>query len=407
MASYKGNLNFHEIYAFYDAGTSKHIQELESLLEEDKVEEACKLVHRVTGSLLGEEEEKIPGGLSSGKTIQDVATHHDVDLKELRKELNRGVRVEMEHTPHRNVAKEIALDHLFEDPKYYTKLKNIEESDLFIEMKPLTSFSPQTKPTGIKYRTSPDTLDTVKNKAKVGDEIEVVEDDVEVPGMDPKTFSVEETKNLGVAVGRGVKEALLEIGEEMVELKLKNIQPGSFTVYVQYKNRQEDSFNFHLDKLSKTLHLQDEDVDKDLVQVGFKPSGEPLISIPVLKDALVTHWQTMQEGYRVVFKEGTSRKLSTKYATLQECVSAAVQLNRKKRGALEGIMYGRTLKEGYVPRNVMDDPIGYLNRTKPHLLKALRRNSEDEEDLLEKAMEFLLDYFSAQSNKELEYAEEN
>jgi len=35
-------------------------------------------------------------------------------------------KVEMEHTDDKKVAFEIAKDHIFEDPKYYDKLKTIE-----------------------------------------------------------------------------------------------------------------------------------------------------------------------------------------------------------------------------------------------------------------------------------------
>lgn len=54
----------------------------------------------------------IKGGLADGKT-QD-----QFDAKQLR----RGIEVEMEHTNSKTKAKEIAMDHLVEDPKYYTKL---------------------------------------------------------------------------------------------------------------------------------------------------------------------------------------------------------------------------------------------------------------------------------------------
>jgi hypothetical protein len=40
-------------------------------------------------------------------------------------ELTLGIKEEMEHTGDLSVAKEIALDHLSEDPRYYTKLKAI------------------------------------------------------------------------------------------------------------------------------------------------------------------------------------------------------------------------------------------------------------------------------------------
>jgi len=38
-----------------------------------------------------------------------------------------GIKVEMEHTKDRAIAREIALDHLTEDPKYYSKLKKVEK----------------------------------------------------------------------------------------------------------------------------------------------------------------------------------------------------------------------------------------------------------------------------------------
>lgn len=41
------------------------------------------------------------------------------------KELEMGIEVEMEHTDSRKKAKIIALQHLAEDPKYYTKLKSL------------------------------------------------------------------------------------------------------------------------------------------------------------------------------------------------------------------------------------------------------------------------------------------
>ena len=43
----------------------------------------------------------------------------DVDANELKV----GMDIEKEHTRDPNVAKQIALDHLSEDPKYYTKLQ--------------------------------------------------------------------------------------------------------------------------------------------------------------------------------------------------------------------------------------------------------------------------------------------
>ena len=72
-------------------------------------------------------EDKIAGGLAAGMTLNDIAEKHGVSIDMLVAEFKKGIGVEMEHTTDREVAKEIALDHLFEDPKYYTKLIDMEK----------------------------------------------------------------------------------------------------------------------------------------------------------------------------------------------------------------------------------------------------------------------------------------
>jgi hypothetical protein len=71
-------------------------------------------------------DEKVEGGLADGLSLNDIAKKHNVSIGELTDEFKKGYTVEREHTSDTNVAKEIALDHLFEDPKYYTKLASIE-----------------------------------------------------------------------------------------------------------------------------------------------------------------------------------------------------------------------------------------------------------------------------------------
>jgi hypothetical protein len=83
------------------------------------------------------DEEKLKGGLSDNKTIEDIAKKHDkkgyYDIKNmvssLKKELSMGIKVEMEHTKDKTKAKEIAMDHLWENPSYYSKLKKIETKE--------------------------------------------------------------------------------------------------------------------------------------------------------------------------------------------------------------------------------------------------------------------------------------
>jgi hypothetical protein len=71
-------------------------------------------------------EEKIPGGLAKGMTLADIAKHHKLPLKSLQSKLEQGIKTEMEHTTDKSIAREIAMDHIYEDPNYYSKLKKIE-----------------------------------------------------------------------------------------------------------------------------------------------------------------------------------------------------------------------------------------------------------------------------------------
>jgi hypothetical protein len=71
-------------------------------------------------------EEKIPGGKAEGLSLMDIAKHHKMPLKSIKVKLDQGIKTEMEHTTDKDVAREIAMDHIYEDPNYYSKLKKIE-----------------------------------------------------------------------------------------------------------------------------------------------------------------------------------------------------------------------------------------------------------------------------------------
>lgn len=70
--------------------------------------------------------DKITGGLTDNWTVEDVAKKHDVSISKIKKELDKGTEVELEHTNSKGKAKEIALDHLYEIPDYYTRLIDME-----------------------------------------------------------------------------------------------------------------------------------------------------------------------------------------------------------------------------------------------------------------------------------------
>jgi hypothetical protein len=77
----------------------------------------------------GFKEEKLKGGLADGMSLGDIATKHKIDVEKLTRQFIKGVKVEMEHTKDKQMAKEIAMDHILEDPKYYDKLSKIETKE--------------------------------------------------------------------------------------------------------------------------------------------------------------------------------------------------------------------------------------------------------------------------------------
>lgn len=66
--------------------------------------------------------------LVKGKNNSIVLKHTDVSDSEYDEdELEMGIKVELEHTDDKDIAKEIAKDHLSEFPDYYTRLKKMEK----------------------------------------------------------------------------------------------------------------------------------------------------------------------------------------------------------------------------------------------------------------------------------------
>ena len=74
------------------------------------------------------EENKIEGGKADNLTITDLAKKHNVSIEVIKKQLNKGIKAEMEHTDDPKIATEIAMDHIFESHEYYDKLEEMEQS---------------------------------------------------------------------------------------------------------------------------------------------------------------------------------------------------------------------------------------------------------------------------------------
>ena len=60
-------------------------------------------------------------------SAKSLAELHNVPEEQIVAQITKGTKVELEHTSDKNVAKEIAMDHIKEMPDYYTKLQKMEK----------------------------------------------------------------------------------------------------------------------------------------------------------------------------------------------------------------------------------------------------------------------------------------
>jgi hypothetical protein len=67
-------------------------------------------------------------------TVEQLVIKYKVPKRDILIQLDKGIKVELEHTFDKKIAREIALDHIGEDPHYYNKLEkaNIEEASGYI-----------------------------------------------------------------------------------------------------------------------------------------------------------------------------------------------------------------------------------------------------------------------------------
>ena len=80
------------------------------------------------------ESNELKGGKADNKSLVQIAKKHDAKnyyhiddmVKSLKKQVEMGLPIEMDHTDSKDKALEIVYDHLWEDPKYYSKLKKAD-----------------------------------------------------------------------------------------------------------------------------------------------------------------------------------------------------------------------------------------------------------------------------------------
>lgn len=116
--------------AFYEYGSAKRagrsgdrafdrLAKLSAVLSDcGTIGRRLSRVHRLSGITTDDEwRDSTPGGLAEGKKPSEFS----------KDQLEKGIKVEKEHTPKEEVAQEIAQDHLVENDIYYDYLEDMEK----------------------------------------------------------------------------------------------------------------------------------------------------------------------------------------------------------------------------------------------------------------------------------------
>jgi len=72
---------------------------------------------------------KIKDVVLNKKTLSpaQLAKLHNVSIDAIKAQVDKGIKVEKEHTSSVGLAREIALDHIKEFPDYYDRLEKVEK----------------------------------------------------------------------------------------------------------------------------------------------------------------------------------------------------------------------------------------------------------------------------------------
>jgi hypothetical protein len=96
------------------------------------VKNSIPLAERILDEMIGDK----PGwNIKKTPSLEGISKKHKLPIDNIKKQLKKGIKVEMEHTSDKGEAEIIALQHLEERPDYYTKLKKVEQGTIKEETK--------------------------------------------------------------------------------------------------------------------------------------------------------------------------------------------------------------------------------------------------------------------------------
>lgn len=104
------------------------IESISKLLEIDPKNNEYKIAlnnaKNIKPKFIGEN--KLVGGKADDLTLNDLAKKYNVDVSVIKTQIDKGIKVELEHTNDIEKAREIATDHISEFVDYYDRLEKME-----------------------------------------------------------------------------------------------------------------------------------------------------------------------------------------------------------------------------------------------------------------------------------------
>jgi len=202
-----------------------------------------------------------------------------------------------------------------------------------------------------------DDEDTAKDLADKGSNVKLtvkerLQDDTGVK------FTVDETKSIAKKVGEAVAKSLKSMGDEVAHMKGRDIEENSFDIFIEYKNGSEDNFSFYI--VDDGLHLTDFSFDKEITDVGVKPSGEAVVNVDVVANELTKH-----------FKGNTNEVINTddkpELKKLSKALSNSVKAHQDQKKALDKAIN----TEGEDSVSEAPDGVHYIKVERTELMEAL------------------------------------
>jgi hypothetical protein len=230
------------------------------------------------------ESEILKGGNADNKTLVQIAKKHDAKgyyhivntVQSLKKQLDMGIDIEMEHTNNEDEAIEIALDHLWENPNYYTKLKKSDvEEDCWKGYKQV----------GGKIKNGKNVPNCVPtNEASNPSQQAAIAINMKKKGIEPKNESEEVTGNKQIDKNLDGDEQGMVYGIIDIVKKIKDKDNRMSVANDMIKKFKEENIKFDYDEFLKMCGFDNKIETKESMGAGSSGSFEgPVFSDVVLK----------------------------------------------------------------------------------------------------------------------------